>query len=254
MIDERYLLHSLNNALKVLDLLNNKPNLGVAEISRELGIVKTSVFRILYTLKKNNYVDKNSASKYSLSIKFVNFGNTVLNKIDIVSIAKPFLQKLVKKHNETAHLSVMSQDYFTIFLHKEIGYSAIQMTSNIGVKLPAYNTASGKILLSGLPQEELNNFLEKTNLVKYTKYTITDKKILLHKLEEIRKKGYAVDLEETELGLICYAAPIKDISDKTVSAISISGPAFRMKDNKKILIKSIKKTARKISNALGYNK
>src|SRR6056297_2379702 len=111
MSDDRYLLSSVNNSLKIIDLLSEKPELGTAEISRELGIGKTSVFRMLYTLEKNDFVTKNKNSKYRLSIKFARFGNKVLDRIDIVSIVKPHIKELTKKYNETTHMAILSEDF-----------------------------------------------------------------------------------------------------------------------------------------------
>jgi len=251
---DKYLLSSVNNALKVLDLLNEKPDLGIAEISKEIGIGRAAVFRILYTLKKNEYVDKNNHSKYKLSIKFAKFGNEVINKIDIVSITKPYLRQLTQKYNETTHMAVLSQDFQnTIFLYKEVSKSTIQMAGNIGVKLPAYNTATGKMLLSGLSEEQIQHFIRNIRLNRYTKNTITDKKELLKELKAIREEGYSSDLEESEVGLTCYAAPIKDSFGKVVAAISFSGPSFRMLKSKHELIKAIKETAFEISKKNGYD-
>lgn len=252
MTDDRYLLSSLNNALKILDLLNEKPQLGTAEISRELDIGKTSVFKMLYTLEKNNYVTKGENSKYNLSIKFANFGNKVLDRIDLVSVVKPYLKELTKKYKETTHMAILSQDFNTIFLYKETSNSTFQMASNIGVKLPAYNTATGKVLLADLSETTLEEFFEKVELKKFTEKTITDKEKLKKELKQIRAKGFAVDNEESEEGLMCFAAPIKDIKNDTAAAISISGPAFRMKENKKELIKSIIKVSKEISSQIGY--
>jgi DNA-binding IclR family transcriptional regulator len=251
---DKYLLSSVNNALRVLDLLNEKPDLGIAEISKEIGIGRAAVFRILYTLKKNEYVEKNNHSKYKLSIKFAKYGNEVISKIDIVSITKPYLRQLTQKYNETTHMAVLSQDFKnTIFLYKEVSNSTIQMAGNIGVKLPAYNTATGKMLLSGLSEEQLEYCIKNIQLSRYTKNTITDKKEFLKELEKIREKGYSSDLEESEVGLTCFAAPIKNSFGKTVAAISFSGPSFRMVKNKNKLIEAIKGTAFEISKKNGYD-
>lgn len=252
MSDQRYLLSSLNNALKIIDLLNEKPELGTAEISRELDIGKTSVFRMLYTLEKNDFISKDSNSKYKLSIKFAEYGNRTLNRIDIVAVIKPYLKHLTKKHNETTHVSILSSDFQTIFLHKETNNSTFHMSSNIGVKLPAYCTATGKVMLADLADEELEKYLEKVKLKKFTNTTIVNKNDLKKELEEIREKEYGIDNEESEEGLMCFAAPIIDISNNVVAAISISGPTFRMKENKDKLISSVIKTSKQISADIGY--
>ena len=146
--DEKYLLSSVYNTLEVLDLLSRHDELGIAEISKALELNKSSVFRMLYTLEKKDFVYKTSDAKYRLSVKFAHYGSIVLDNLNVISIVKPYLKKLVEDHNETAHLGILDDDINVIFIAKESSTSSIQMTSRIGKKMPFYATATGKILLS----------------------------------------------------------------------------------------------------------
>ncbi|MDV3429225.1 MAG: IclR family transcriptional regulator [Bacillota bacterium] len=254
MSDDRYLLSSVYNTLEVLDLLSKHEELGVAEISNELDMGRASVFRMLYTLEKKEYVHKTSNAKYKLGIKFAHYGSIVLERQNYVSIAKPFLQKLRDKHNLTTHLSILDEDDNSniIVMEKELSKSAIQMTSKIGSKMPSYCTGTGKTLLASRLNEEFESLIKSYSLNKLTDTTITDNDKLIEELKRIQKQGYAVDLEESEFGLICFAAPVKDITGKTVAAISVSGAAEVMRKNKEPLVDSVKETAKEISNAMGY--
>jgi len=252
MGEDKYLLSSVNNTLEILDLLSMHDALGVAEISKILKMGKSSVFKMLYTLEKKEYVQKTPDAKYMLGIKFAHYGSIVLDRQNEFSFIKPYLRKLRDRHNETAHLSVLDRDYNIIFIDKEAPSAAMQMSSRRGAKLPAYCAAMGKVLLAGIKEGELEKVLRSLELKKKTENTITDPDLLIKELEKVRIQGYAIDAEESEIGLVCYAAPIIDIHHNTVAAISISGPSGRMKQNSEYFIDSVRETALEISKAMGY--
>jgi IclR family KDG regulon transcriptional repressor len=256
MNNDKYLLSSVYNTLKILDLLSEHEELGVAEIGRMLNMGKTSVFRMLYTLEKEEYVHKTSNAKYKLGLKFAHYGSIVLERQDYLSVAKPFLQKLRDKYNQTTHLGILDEDnnFNIIFMEKEMSKSFFQMTSRIGSKKPAYCTALGKTLLANILDEDLEKKIKSFTLTKITDSTITDNDKLIGVLKKIREQGYGEDLEESEVGLICYAAPVRDITKNAIAAVSISGPAETMKKNKESMVESVKETADEISKALGYIK
>ena len=253
MDNDKYLLSSVYNTLEVVDLLSKGEEMSLAEISKELNMGKASIFRMLYTLEKKGFVYKTSDAKYKLGIKFAHYGSIVLERQNKYSTAKPFLQKLRDKHNETTHLAILDEDYNIIFMDKESSNSTIQMTSKIGAKLPAYCTGTGKVLLASILDEELEKKIQEFKFEKKTECTITDPNEFIEELRKTRIQGYGEDIEECEIGLVCYAAPIKDINGKTVAAISISGPTARMKQNKEVLICSIKEVSEELSKTMGYS-
>lgn len=254
MEKDKYLMSSVFNTLEVLDLLSKYDELGVAEISKILNMGKASVFRMLYTLEKKDYVHKTSDAKYKLGIKFAQYGSIVLDKQNIFTLIKPFLQKLRDKYNETTHLGILDDDLNVIFMAKESSKASIQMTSRVGLKLPFYATAMGKVLVANKLNDEMKEKIKCYNLVRFTDNTITTYDELIELLKQIKDQEYAEDLEESEDGLICYAVPIKDITGDTVASISISGPSVRMIDNKENLLVSLKETANEVSTAMGYIK
>lgn len=253
MDNDKYLLSSVFNTLEVLDFLSKHEEMSLAEISKELNMGKASIFRMLYTLEKKGFVYKTSNAKYKLGIKFAHYGAIVLERQNKLSIAKPFLRELRDKHNETAHLAILDEDYNIIFMDKESSNSTIQMTSKIGAKLPSYCTGTGKVLLASLLDEDLEKKIYEFNFEKKTDKTITNPQDLIEELRKTKTQGYGEDVEECEIGLVCYAAPIKDINGNTISAISLSGPTARMKQNKEDLICSIKEASEKLSKIMGYN-
>lgn len=250
MSDNKYILQSVDNTLKVLELLSKKPNLGVAEIGREMGLGKATVFRILSTLENRNFVRKTSNAKYQLGLKFAYFGSIVQSQMDYANEIRPFLTELRDTFNETAHTAMLDGDEI-VFLDKVLGNTTIQMSSKIGAKLPAYCTGTGKVLMAQKSLEEIETYLSTEPLKEITRYTITSKSDFMDEMKVIREEGYGKDLEESEIGLVCYAVPIYDYTNEAVLAISISGPFIRMRQNRELMVKTILDISKRASKALG---
>ncbi|WP_312812529.1 IclR family transcriptional regulator [Sedimentibacter sp.] len=251
--DEKYLLTSLSKALEILDLLSKYDGLRAIDISNKLNLNNTSTFKMLYTLEKSKYIKKTEDGKYKLGIKFITFGSLTMERNNLTDVSRPFLQELRDKCNETVHLSILDNDLNVIFLVKEASTASVQMASKVGAKMPFYITALGKVLVAYNLDEKMEEEVKSYSLKKYTDNTITNYDSLFRRLEKTREQGYGEDYEENEEGLISYAAPVINYKGKTIAAISVSGPSYRMKNNKEILIELIRNTAIKISETLGYN-
>ncbi len=134
--------------------------------------------------------------------------------------------------------------------------SGLRMASRVGLRNPAHSSAVGKVLLSHLPEEELNGLIKEKGLPKRTENTITDLVQLKEHLKAVRNQGYAVDDEENEKGIRCVAAPIYNEVGRAVAAVSISGPAFQVtkKRVQETLKKEVMETASKISQRLGFSR
>lgn len=250
---DKYLMTSVNKTLEILDLLSkHKDGLRAINISRALNINKTSTFKMLYTLEKNRYVHKTTSGRYELGIKFVQYASSLLEKNNLVDIVKPFLKELRDKYNETTHLGIIDNDLNVTFMAKEMSTASLQMISNVGVKTPFHGTAMGKVIVAYNFNEEMKEKIRGYRLDKFTDNTITAYEELFKRLQKIKEQGYGEDLEENEVGLVCYAAPVMNFTGETIAAISISGPAFRMKSNKENLIISIIETSKRVSAAMGY--
>jgi DNA-binding IclR family transcriptional regulator len=246
----KYFMSSLSRALEILDLLSKHSDMKAIEISKELSLNKSSTFKMLYTLEKNKYVSKSENGLYSLGIKFALYGTIVLEKYSIRSLAKPFLEELRNECNETVHLGVLDEDLNVIFIAKESSKASVRMASKEGIKMPFYLTALGKVLVANHLNEQMIEKIKTYDLKKSTDNTNTDHAILLERLYNTKKQGYGEDLEENEEGLISFSAPINNPRGETIAAVSISGPAYRVNNNKENLIALIKDTAQKISETM----
>jgi len=232
-MQEKNPIQSAERIFSVLELITQKGQLGVMEISTTLNLNKSTVHRLLASLISMGYVRQDPASgKYTLTFKLLSLAEAFRSKIDVVSIAHPYLEQIMEKSKETVHL-VQWEGSEVVYIDKvESNSSSVRMVSRIGLRQPMYCTAVGKVILSSISEDEVRKIWEESNIKKLTKNTIVDFEVLLNELELIRKRGYAVDNEENEIGVRCMAVYIKDYRGKAVNAFSISAPVNRMTDER----------------------
>ena len=207
--NDKYLLSSVYNALEILDLLSQRENIGVAEISKALGMGKSSVFRLLYTLETKGYVVKNESAKYMLGRKLAFFGEIIQSRQDEYSIARPELEALRDRTGETTHLSVLLPNLDVMFVEKvKSNIYSIMMTSRMGYEFPAYGSGTGKMLMSALLGTDKETEIDRIKLKRFTRNTIATMEELKAELRKIREQGYSIDNEESEDGLYCISVPV----------------------------------------------
>lgn len=190
--------------------------------------------------------------KYSLGLKLFELGQAYMAHLDLREIALPYLRELSAGNQETIHIAVLSGEE-VVYIDKVDGPLSIGIRSQIGGRNPAYCTGVGKVLLSGLSDDQIEAMYHDKVLKKYTENTMTDLSELMACLRTVRENGYALDMEEIEIGLRCVAAPLKDSTGTVIAAISLSGPASRLADTKVAdIVANLLRTAMKISARLGY--
>lgn len=221
-------MKTLDRFFKIIELLENDNNLRLQDISNILNINKSTVHRFLKVMLDHNLVKKNGENgKYSLGLRFLNIATKIIDSIDIREIAHPYLVELEKYTGETIHLTTFDGKN-VVYIDKIESEKPIRMYSKIGNIAPMHCTAVGKLILAFQKKEKMDEIIKKTKFIRYTKNTITDEKRLRNCLEEIKKRGYAVDDCEHEEGICCIAAPISDYSKRVNSALSISALVSRM--------------------------
>lgn len=243
----------LERAIAILDCFTeDSPELGIGEISRLTGISKGTVHRLVTTLLHDRMVEQNLISKrYRLGFKLFEFGSRAIARFDHVQRAEPFLHDLAKDTGETVHLAVLDQG-MTLYVSKVEGWHSLRMPSQVGKHLPTHCTGVGKALICHLDVGERDRIFKEQGLARYTPKTLTSRAALEDDLERTRKRGYAVDNEEIEVGLRCIAAAVRDYSGNVVASLSIAGPTTRIrKGSIPQLGKQVVTTARAISVALG---
>jgi len=249
------MVKSLGRALQILDFLHTrKTGCGVTEISKELGLNKTSVYRMLSTFVQYGYVEQDTETeRYKLGYKVLELGSALLDSIDLRTEAKPFLKELEQLTNEVVHLVVYDSGE-VVYIEKLEGNETLRMHSKVGTRAPMHCTSVGKAILAHLPANEVEKALDDYHFVPHTIHSITDKETLFKHLEEVREKGYALDLEENELGINCIAVPIFDHTGRVVAAFSISGAKMRMTEERLNDLKNkVMSVGEEISKRLGFN-
>ena len=250
------ILSSVKKALELLDHFTvERPELSLAEISREVDAHKSSVFRVLTTLKASGFLEKDSLSgKYRLGLKILDLAGRVWGRYDIRQISAPFMEELARQTEEVIHLAVLDGADI-VYLEKKGQGQILTVATRVGGRNPAYASSMGKILLADLSESELKAILGQGKLKKLTPNTIDEIPKLIEELASIRKQGFALYNEETFPGIRCVGAPIRDARGRVIAAVSATVPAQRM-DDKRIreLWRLVTNTARMISERVVASK
>lgn len=251
-------VQSLERAVFILDVLAHSPQgLSLRELSEKVNLSKGTAHRILTSLSYLDFIRQNPLNKhYQLGFKLVELGNHLLSQIDFRTESRPYLVELADRTRETVHMVILDQTEVLYIDKVEAGGypTGLRMFSMLGARIPAHCCAVGKVLLAALSEEKVNEIARSSGLPRRTKNTITSSKKLLEHLGMVRKKGFALDNEENEIGIRCVAAPIRDQRGETIAAISLSVPAIRIKSRElqTVLKDRVMETAAKISQKLGY--
>jgi DNA-binding IclR family transcriptional regulator len=249
--EKYFFISSLAKGIKTLELLAEKEKLSVSDVAKFLGFNRAGSHRHLATLKDLGYVEQNEANSYQLTSKLFELGLKYANRFEIRKVAHPYIEELSKTFKETINLGLFDANEI-LHLDKIDSPEILRIDSPLGSRAPAYCTALGKAILSVLPPNELDAYLDKIKLRRYGPNTITSKKKLRSELEEILKIGVAIDNEELATGLCCIASPIFNHTGRAPYAISLSAPAIRFTAKRIDEIQPvIKAICRKISEKLG---
>jgi DNA-binding IclR family transcriptional regulator len=227
--DQSSYINSIKRAVKILDLFEeNIKFLGITEMARALDLNKSSVYRIVNTLKEEELLIQDTESqKYKLGYKILEIANTMRKQYDHKEIALEEMNKLRDETEEAVMLSVFT-NIGGVCIEKVETKNNIKLTSKPGHTTPLHCGATGKILLAYAKKEEIDKVL-KRNLESYTENSITDKKKLKIQLKKIRDQGYVISWGEVDKGAIGIGAPILDENGKLLYGLSIAGPEERIK-------------------------
>lgn len=229
MNDDKSLNQSVIKAFKLLDAFTKeKKEWGVRELADKIGYNKSTTYRLLNTLSSLNVVHQQNNDKYSLGSKLFELGNRVSFYQSIKKITNEAIKDTALNIEETVLLSTL-KDNKVFYLNKGDSLNGLKINTSIGSYQPIHATASGKLLLAFSSESFKSFFLNNTRFDKLTEYTITTADKLEIELVKIKNQGFALDIEEFELGLVCIALPIYNKNKKVIASISASGPLSRFK-------------------------
>jgi len=223
-------LGSVEKTIKILDALRDLNSAGVTEIAEYLNLPKTTIHPYLLTLEHNEFIVKKD-DQYHLSLKFISYGEYIKRQDELFDIIPEEIDRLSEETNELANYLVEEHGR-GVYLYQSRSNRGVQTRADIGFRRPLHCTGVGKAILAYLPEKRVDDIIDKHGLTKMTENTITDRDELMSELEEIRKRGYAIDDEEIQRGLRCVAAPILNDRKEVLGGISVASPTGRLKGDR----------------------
>ncbi len=219
------------------------------QLSGETGLHPSTAHRILAVLVEHRLVDRVEPGAYRLGIRLLELGHVVKSRLNVRQEALPHMEKLHRTLHESVNLSVRQGDEIVYIERVLGGRSMMRIVHLVGDRAPLHITAVGKIFLMDAGAEQSREYARRTGLPARTRNTLTSLPKLMQELERVRRLGYAFDNEETEIGVRCIGAGIRDDEGRLIAGLSVSAPAPRLERSWAPIVKE---TADEISSALGF--
>ncbi|MBB4932716.1 DNA-binding IclR family transcriptional regulator [Lipingzhangella halophila] len=245
-------VQSVDRAITVLEILAQHGEAGVTEIAAELGVHKSTAFRLVGALERRGLVEQPGLrGKYQLGFGIIRLAGAMAAGLDLTQQSRRVCEDLAADLGETVNIAIPSGD-MVINIDQVRGASAVVSQNWIGRQNPLHSTSSGKVLLAFMPKSDQRRVL-RGHLEEVTPSTITDPELLRAELDEITERGFATAVEELEVGLNAVAAPVRGLTGEVVAAVSASGPSYRMEEDKLLALgETVLKAAEEISTRMGH--
>lgn len=232
-------VQSVTRAFSLLETLaEGDQELPLAEIAVRTGLAQPTAHRLLRTMQAMGYVKQSASRNYSLGSGLIGLGTKATPPL--ASRAIPYLRDLEALSQETANLAVLDGQMIA-YIAQIASRHQMRMFTEVGRRVPAHSAGAGKAILSTLPEPRVREIAETTGLSRFTSTTLTTIDSLLADLRKSRRRGFAIDDGEREVGVRCIAVPVPHSSPR--AALSISGPAARVTDQQAPAIIDALKTA-----------
>lgn len=226
-------VQALERGLILLKLLAQQDGATLTDISLQVGLPASTVYRLLCTLQKQGFVEFDSASQeWAVGIESYAVGSGYLHRTKLVDVAQPIMRALMQNTGETANLAVINEQGEITFITQVDSFNAVRAFHLPGTRSQAHCSGIGKALLAERSREQIEKLLVKTGLPRFTPKTLCLPKDLFDDLHLTYQRGWSMDDEECHLGMRCIAAAIHDAHDEAVVGISISGPVVRFPDER----------------------
>jgi DNA-binding IclR family transcriptional regulator len=247
---------SVEKTMRLVDIMADAGSaMRLQDIAEASGIPTSTALRMLNTLLSMGYVNQDAETlKYSLSLKFAYIGERAKQQSSLLQIVHPYLQELAERVGECACFAV-EQAHEVVYLDFISGASdnILTVTQRIGKRAPLYCTGIGKLFLTEYTEDELDDYLRTTELVRFTDTTLATPELLRAALPQIRAQGYAPDNEECDIGTRCVAAPVRDYTGRIVAGISVTAPSLRLTSQRADeILPIIQETVAAVSARLAY--
>ncbi|WP_328860588.1 IclR family transcriptional regulator [Streptomyces sp. NBC_00306] len=252
MTEKASAVQSVDRAVSVLESLARHGEAGVTEIADELGVHKSTAFRLLGVLENRGLVTQSKErGKYCLGAGMLRLAGAAAVRLDITQEGTPLCRELADEVGETVNIAILDDDA-AVNVAQARGAASVTTYNWLGRRTPLHATSSGKVLLAHAPAA-VRERLFAAGLERYTERTVTSPADLDSQLAEAAGQGFAIAAEELEIGLNAVAAPVYTHDGTVIGAISASGPAYRL--GEELLPKLAKRTmavAEELSRRMGY--
>ncbi|MFI6943666.1 IclR family transcriptional regulator [Streptomyces sp. NPDC050418] len=250
------LVPAVTRALDVMELfLEGDGTLSAPDITRRLGLPRTTVHELVTTLAARSYLVPvpEQQGRYRLGVRTYQLGSRYAEQLDLAAEGQRVAREVAETCDETVHVAIL-EDLDVIYIAKVDSIHAVRMVSAAGRRLPAHCTSVGKMLLASLPAAELDvRLAEAGELDAMTHQSITGHDALRTALAEIRERGFATEHRESNPDVSCVAAPVRDRAGRVVAALSVSVPMIRWTEEREAeLAELATKGARDLSESLGF--
>jgi IclR family pca regulon transcriptional regulator len=248
--DRRQSLQSLERGIAVIQVFSREsPALTLSEVARMTGITRATARRILLTLEEVGHV-RSDGRMFSLTPRVLSLGWAYLSSLNLWETAQPLMEELSERTNESCSAATLDLPD-VVYVARMPTRRIMTISLGVGSRLPAHCTSIGRVLLAGLPDDELDAFLAEAELEAFTERTITDRARLRAAVDTVRAEGWALVDQELEIGLRSVAAPIRRGPD-TIAALNVSSAVSRVSldDLRRRILPPLVETANTISNAL----
>jgi IclR family pca regulon transcriptional regulator len=220
-------LRSLERGIAVIQVFSREhAALTLSDVARLANVTRATARRILLTLEKLGHV-RSDGRLFSLTPRVLSLGWAYLASLNLPELAQPLMEDLVERTKESCSMATLDPPDI-VYVARVPTRRIMTVTLGVGARLPAHATSMGRVLLAGLPDDELERFLDETELARYTESTITDPGALREAVLETRERGWALVDQELELGLRSVAAPVTRGPAGTLAAVNVSAAAQRV--------------------------
>jgi IclR family pca regulon transcriptional regulator len=223
----RDFIQSLERGLAVINSFSrDRQTQTLSEVANEAGLTRATARRILLTLSELGYVRQNGRG-FALTPRVLDLGYSFLSSFRVVELAQEPMERLVDEVKESSSLSILD-DTEIVYVARVPTTRIMTIALALGSRLPVYPTSMGRVLLAGLPDAEVSEYLTRTELRRLTPHTVTDPIELRARLEEVRAQGFALVDQELEEGVRSIAAPITNSRGDVIAAMNVSCHAARV--------------------------
>ncbi len=241
---------TLFRGLDLLDVVAESGTIGLPALAKQLGLTRSTTHRLATALVERRMLSQAPREGYSLGSKLLELGYLASQQMDLPRLARPHLEKLLDELEDTIHLGVLDEDR-ALYLDKLTGRRRINISSRVGDRQPIRSTGLGKALV--LDETEAR-WRDLYRLEGPPHPGAPDEEQWIARMHDYAKRGVAFDLEENEDRIRCVAAPIRGPAGRIVAAISVSGAAQYMDDERmNALVDDVRQAANAIGRDLGWN-